>query len=173
MVALPISIQEIRGLKACVDGKVKEIALSNLEEIFQKKLERYGAVTVPSPFLAQAHILAEKNNIELKAIDMNEVVFTDFYTKSVSLTDLVIHSQRVRRVKSKTFKARTGRDFIIEWDNYINRTTGIHIVEQQREIVMAANLLKMPKKHKRVLAFIEAERLPGVEKHIKNVLSSK
>jgi hypothetical protein len=172
MVALPISPEEKKGLKACVEGKVKEIALSNLEEIYSERLQAYGKVAVPPPYLAQAYILAEKRGVKIKPIDMDEETFTDFYIKNVSTVDLIFHSQRVKHLKRKRFAAKTANDFALEWDDYINRTTGMRVVEQQRETVMAANLAKIPKKYERVLALMETERIGGVAKNLEKLLKS-
>jgi hypothetical protein len=70
-------------------------------------------------------------------------------------------------------KSRTPREFVLEWDEYLNRTHGIQVVERQREIVMAANLLKLPKEYKRILALVEVERFQGVVKNLEKVLGEE
>ena len=170
MVALPISPEEMTGLGACVNRKVKEIALSNLETIFAKKMEAFGKVTVPSPFLAQAYILAKKQKIKLKPLDLDEEAFTDFYVKTVSTPDLIIHSMRCRNLQKKRFKAKNPKDFSLEWDAIVSRTGGLKAVERLRETTMARNILLIPKDYKRVLALVEVERYEGVKAHLQSGL---
>jgi len=170
IVLLPISPEEIKGLKACVDGKVKEMALSHLEEMYAKRMRKYGKVAVPPPYLAQAFILTRDSGVKLKAVDMDENTFTDFFLKSVSTVDQIVHSQRMRFMKRKKFKATTAEEFSMRWDAYINKTTGFRVVELQREIVIAANISRTPKKYKRALAFVELERFEGIKKNLLKAL---
>ena len=173
IVAMPISPEEMKGLRACVNGKVKEIALSYIEESFAKRMGAFGKVAVPSPFLAQAWIMARKNKVPLKAVDLPEEEFTDFYVKVVSTPDLLIHSMKCRNLEKKKFKAQNPKDFSIEWDRLVSSTGGLSDVERLREETIAKNILAIKKEHKRVLAFIEVERYEGVKERISQALGKE
>jgi hypothetical protein len=170
LVAMPISPEEMKGLRACVNGKVKTVALSNIEDAFAKRIGAWGKVTVPSPFLAQAWILAKKNKVPLKAVDLGEDEFTDFYLKAVSTPDLLIHSMKCRNLEKRRFNAQNPKDFCIEWDKVVSSTGGLRDVERLREETMARNILAIPEKHRRILAFIEVERYEGVKACIEREL---
>lgn len=173
IVCLPISKEEFTGLKACVEGEVDEMALSNLEEIYAEKLKQFGKVAVPPPYLAQAYIMAKEKGIKLRALDLPEEEFTDFYCANVSTVDLVMHSQRVRRLKKALFKMERVEDFVLKWDSIVTKTTGLRIVEEKREEVMSQSLFKVPSKYKRVLAIIELERFEGVKDRFQSLLNDK
>lgn len=170
IVAMPISPEEMKGLRACVNGKVKEIALTYIEEVFEKRMRAWGDVAVPSPFLAQAWILARKNKVPMKAVDLDEESFTDFYVKVVSTPDLLIHSMKCRNLEKKRMKAQNPKEFCIEWDAIVSSTGGLRDVERLREEVMARNILAIPSDHQRILALVEVERYEGVKAHIENDL---
>jgi hypothetical protein len=120
--------------------------------------------------MAQAYLLAKDRGVKIRAIDMDEESFTDFYVKNVSTVDLIVHSQRVKRVKRMRFRAKTAREFVLEWDSYINRTRGLRKVEKQRESTMAQNLAKLPRKYKRVLVLMDLERMEGVMSRFEELL---
>lgn len=170
LVAMPISPEEMKGLRACVNGKVKEIALTYIEEIFARRMKAFGDVTVPSPFLAQAWILARKNKVPMKAVDLEEEAFTDFYVKAVSTPDMLIHSIKCRNLEKKRLKSQNPKDFCLEWDAIVSSTGGLRDVERLREETMAKNILALPKDKMRILAFIEVERYEGVKTRIEQAL---
>jgi len=172
MVAMPISPEEMKGLRACVNGKVKEIALTYIEEVFARRMKAWGDVTVPSPFLAQAWILARKNKVPMKAVDLEEEAFTDFYVKAVSTPDMLIHSIKCRNLEKKHLKAQNPKDFCLEWDAIVSSTGGLRDVERLREETMAQNILALPKDKLRILAFIEVERYEGVKARIEQALGT-
>ena len=49
MVALPISDEMLEGLKAVVEGEVKEVATNSIDDLFADHLRRFGEVQLPPP----------------------------------------------------------------------------------------------------------------------------
>jgi pheromone shutdown protein TraB len=102
-VALPISEEELEGLKKMSDGEKQEILLSGYEEVYAKKLAAHGEVQVPPPALTEAFELSKENSIPVHAIDMNDKEYTDAFTKNVSTIQLILHSLKIKKLRKKKF----------------------------------------------------------------------
>jgi len=161
-VALPVSIEGLKGLRAIHRGKKIEFFLSHYEEIYAVRLSYYGKVAVPPPSYSEALEVCLAENIPLKAIDMDETQFADAFCESISGPGLMYHSIRWRWLKRKNFKAETARDFVLAWDTAVNSMKGFRNLENRREVHMAAQITKLSKKYASVLAILELERTEGI-----------
>lgn len=173
VIGIPTSPEELVGLGACCKGKVQEMVVSNLDEIYAKNLKQYGEVQVPPPFMVTAWRMSRKQKIPLKALDMDEDKFADVWVDNVSTVDLVIHSNRVRRLKRKKFKVDDPQKFVVLWDREINKTGGYMVVELEREKFIAESIFGLWKKNRSVLAAIEVERKEGIIRELMEKLPGK
>ncbi len=169
IVALPISEEMIEGLRAAVKGEVKEVQTSSIDDLFAEHLKRFGEVQIPPPSLAEALELAEKDSVEVVALDMNEEEYADAYIKHVSSFHFWARIWKLRKLAKKTFAVDTPEDFVVMWDKYISKLKGYASLEKARERFMAERALELLKKHNRVLALVEYERLEGVADEIKRL----
>ena len=162
VVALPVSAEGLRGLRAIWKGKEPEFFLSHYEEIYAVKLARYGKVCVPPPSFTEAYSVASGEGIPLRAIDLDEEQFSDAFVQSISTSNLIYHSLRWRWLKRKRFNQPTAREFAVAWDRAINSLKGFRNLEHRREEHMARELARLCARHKKALAVIELERMEGI-----------
>jgi len=169
VVALPVSVEGLRGLRAIWRGKEPEFFLSHYEEIYAIKLSKYGKVCVPPPSFTEAYAASTGEGIPVKAIDLNEKDFADAFVRSISTPSLVYHSLRWRWLKRKRFRAATARRFALDWDRAVNSLKGFRSLENRREEHMASRLAGLCRKYKSVLAILELERMEGVLSRLRTV----
>jgi hypothetical protein len=162
VVALPVSAEGLRGLRAIWKGKEPEFFLSHYEEIYAVKLARYGKVCVPPPSFTEAYSAAAGEGIPIRAIDLDETQFSDAFVQNVSTSNLIYHSLRWRWLKRKRFDQPNAREFSLAWDRAVNTLKGFRNLENKREEHMARELCRLCAKHGKVLAVLELERLEGV-----------
>jgi hypothetical protein len=166
-VALPVSIESLKGLRALHRGMKQEFFLSHYEEIYALKLLRYGKVSVPPPSYTEAYAVCDKERIPVKAIDMDEEEYANAFCDNISGTSLMYHSVRWRWLKRKGFKADTPEEFAILWDRSVTALKGFRNLENQREAYMARQLGRLAKRYKNVLAVLEIERLQGIVRRLR------
>jgi hypothetical protein len=162
VVALPVSKEALRGLRAIYRGAEPELFLSHYEEIYAVKLTRYGKVCVPPPSFTEAYAVCAEKRIKVKAIDMDEEDFSNAFVQNISTPNLVYHSLRWRWLKRKRFKAATAREFALAWDRAVNSLKGFRNLEDRREEHMARELWRLASRHHSVLAVLELERMDGI-----------
>jgi len=167
-VAIHISAEEMIGLKKVVDGKIKEIALSNYEEVYAKKLSRYGQVQVPPPSIVSAYRLAKKKKIPILALDVGEERFTEAFTSNISTMQLYRHSSRLKKLAKKKYSSSDPEQFIREWDADVTKLKGFSQLEDIRERHMAERIQYFSGKFDTLLAVVEFERAPGILRHLEN-----
>ena len=166
-IALPVSLEGLRGLRAVNRGVEPEIFLSHYEEIYALKLSRYGKVAVPPPSYTEAYAVSTEKKIPVLAIDMSEKEFANAFCEDVSGTNLVYHSIRWRWLKRKSFReAADAGQFVLAWDRAVNSLKGFRNLEGRREEHMARRLLGLSQKYKNILAVLEMERMEGVVRRL-------
>lgn len=163
---LHISMEEIEGLKAVVQGKVKETSLSKTEKIYAREMSKFGEVQIPPPSLVEACRISMESGIPLKPLDMDEDSYSNLYTGLIGGTTMVRQSLRLKRINRRKFKATTPEDLVIEWDRVINRFRGFKLLEDQREKNMASRIRSISSRYSRILAVLEYERMEGIISHL-------
>jgi len=162
VVALPVSAEGLRGLRAIWKGKEPEFFLSHYEEIYAVKLARFGKICIPPPSFTEAYSVAAGEGIPVRAIDLDEEQFSDAFVQSISTSNLIYHSLRWRWLKRKRFNQPNAREFAVAWDRAINSLKGFRNLENRREEHMARELARLCARHARVLAIVELERMEGI-----------
>ena len=169
-IILSVSDEELSGLKKMSDGEKQEILLSGYEEVYAKKLARYDKVKVPPPSFTEAFELGKKNDVPVYAADMDDKEYTDTFTKNISTLQLILHSLKIKKLRKKRFKSKTPEDFIYEWDKTVNRLKGFRKLEEKREEHIAKRIMDLSKRHDKILAIVELQRLKGISELVKQNL---
>ena len=99
----------------------------------------------------------------IKALDMNDEQYTNAYCRNISTLEMVSQGRGQRRIARHQFAAQTAEEFVLEFDSIVNKQKGYKKLEQEREEFMAMKIGKLAKKHEKVLAIVELERLGGVK----------
>lgn len=164
-IAMSISNGEIDGLRDYVKEPF-EVEMSRYEELYASRLSKFGDVFLPPPCFLAGLEAAEKGQLELIGIDMDDETHSAAYCAHVSGRDLFLHSIRLNFIKMKNFKAGSPRDFAIKWDRAVNNLRGFRLLETERERFMTDELKGLLKSKKRILAIIDAERADNVRKFL-------
>jgi len=168
LVGLAISPEELKAMdrvrKKGKDVDKKECVLSNYEEVYAKKLSKFGTVKAPPRAISAAFKLCREKNIPLEAIDLNNKDYADVYADAVTTSQLIAHTFKWRQLKLKRFKAETPEEFVLQWDRQVTKLSGFRMLEEARERYMAKMLQRLVKRmgHRHVVAIIELERVKGV-----------
>jgi hypothetical protein len=162
VVALPVSREGLKGLRAIWKGHEPDIFLSHYEEIYAVKLARYGKVSVPPPSFTEAYAAAADGKIPVRAIDLDEEGFSNAFVENVSSANLIYHSLRWRWLRRRRFPQPTAPEFALAWDRAVTSLKGFRNLELRREEHMAQELARLCARNRSVLAVLEIERMEGV-----------
>ena len=165
-IAVAISKEMIKGLQDVIEKRIDKVFVSNINEIFAKKLTVFGEVQLPPPSLVEAYQISKDYNIPIIPIDMSEEEYQESFIKAISGFDYFRHIWRIGRLKKKKFKCKTPQEFVLAWDRYMRKIKGFMVLEWNREIYMAEKLRELSKEHKKILAVVEYEREEGIAKKI-------
>ncbi len=159
--AISLSPEELLGLRQYLREGEFDIGLYAYEEAYLANLRTFGEVRAPAPCYVEFLKAADRLEVPLVPLDMNDDEFADTYIENVSGMDFIGHMMRERRLERKSFKVRSVEDFIIQWDRFISRNRGLRAVEREREEYMGKKLASLSKKGS-VLAMVDFERAEGV-----------
>ncbi len=160
VVALSISPEEVDALRQFKGGSAEPDNFE--EEIYIAGLSAWEEPVKPAPCFTEALRAATGRKARVEGIDMDESTYTDAYTQYVSAMELILQGRVQARLRRRRFRASTPRDFVLEWDQEVNRSVGFARLQRERERHMAARLKKISEAAGRVLAVIEVERVKGV-----------
>lgn len=159
VVALSIGPEELQTLRT-YDGK--PLGPENFEEeVYVAGLSAWETPVKPPPCFSEAIRSADARGARVEGIDMDEVLYTDTYVECVSALELVFQGRMERRLRKKSFRATTPREFVLEWDAEVNRSPGFRRLQARREAFFASRLRDLSSSG-RTLAVIEVERAEGV-----------
>lgn len=159
-VALSISTEEVDTLRRL--GRRDAELETFEEEIYVGNLKKFGKVKKPPPCFTKAMELCTDNQIECVGVDMTEEEYTDAYCHFVSTMEMMRESWFRKRIHSKTSDAKSPEEFVIRFDEVVNKSTGHRALEREREKVMTHKIRMLAKEQKKILAIIELERSAGV-----------
>ncbi|MGA1848268.1 MAG: hypothetical protein ACMUHB_02910 [Thermoplasmatota archaeon] len=162
VIALHVSKEELKGLKAVASGKVKNTYLSSYEKVYARELSRFGEVQIPPPSLVESLEIAQDLELPLAHLDYGDEKYSSIYTRHVDGMTMIRQSLRLKRVNKRKFRSETAEDFVMEWDEVANKLRGFRKLEESRERRMASRIDKLSDKYVRILAVVELERRDGI-----------
>lgn len=137
-----------------------QVFISDTDMAYSRKLATFGDVELPPPSFMAAVRAADRDRVDVSPIDLNDDEYTLVFVDHVTYWQLVKHSRKVRSMRR--YKARSPTDLAEEWDRRVRSIKGFTVLERERERKMAIELADHLKEHERVLAVIDAMRVPGV-----------
>lgn len=139
------------------------------EEVYMRGLSKYGKVVRPPPCFSMAVLRSVKDNIVIKALDMDDEHYTAAYCRYVSTMDMMRQGRAGKSLLRYRFKSTTAANFVVEWDRLVNRFAGYRSLEKAREHWFAKGICRLSEKHGKILIIVELERLPGLEHHLQSM----
>jgi hypothetical protein len=162
-VALSISKEGLIAMRSHLDSGAEEAGLDNLEEeIYVAGLEAFGEVRKPPPCFAGALNTAVELGIQVEPLDLDDEEYTNAYCRNISTLEVISQGRCQRRIARHRFQARSAEEFVLEFDEIVNRQKGFQKLEVEREEHMATEVARLASNRNCVLAIIEIERLQGV-----------
>jgi hypothetical protein len=159
---LPVGKIEMDDPSEQTDYSDFGLFLSTSDLVFTRHLARWGDVEAPPPSYQEALRYAHEEGLEVVAGDFDDEEYTDVFLREVTAFALVRQGRRLRKLAKRRFRSKDAESFAREWDDEITRVKGYGAVEKAREAKVARSIAAAARRHPRVLAIVEVERLPGV-----------
>ena len=166
--AVSLSKEELEGLRNIPEDFEPEP--TRYEEIYSKRLSKFGEVVMPPPCYVATVELADHFRVPLVPVDMDEDSFSELYCKVVPASALMRHSTRLWLLNNYRFTARTPQEFAVQWDKRVNNMRAFRTIEEKRTETMADGITRACNGSRRLLAIIEYERSQEVGEILKNRL---
>lgn len=163
VVGISISKESLQAMAEHFRSKSELPEPANFEEeMYIEGVSQYGEVIRPPPCFSEAWRAAEKQGIELKALDMDDEHFTAAFCKHISALEIIRQGRCSKKWARHAFVANSPKEFVLEWDSVINWLPGYKSLERAREEWIARGISKLDQRFDRVLAVVEYERVAGV-----------
>ena len=155
LVALSIGPEEIEGTRKW-DGEPYD--MSGWDEVYGlslRKLVGDDGVKLPPPSFSTAIKVSDSKNIDVIGIDMDEISFTEAYTKNISTWQLFKRSRLEKSMTKSGIEGQTPEEIALNMESSIRGLSGFANLERERVKTMAENVRLQSERQKKILAIIE------------------
>ena len=155
LVALSIGPEEIEGTRKW-DGEPYD--MSGWDEVYGlslRKLVGDDGVKLPPPSFSKAIKVSDSKNIDVIGIDMDEITFTEAYTKNISTWQLFKRSRLEKSMTKSGIEGQTPEEIALNMESSIRGLSGFANLERERVKTMAENVRLQSERQKKILAIIE------------------
>ncbi len=155
LVALSIGPEEIEGTRKW-DGEPYD--MSGWDEVYGlslRKLVGDDGVKLPPPSFSKAIKVSDSKNIDVIGIDMDEISFTEAYTKNISTWQLFKRSRLEKSMTKSGIEGQTPEEVALNMESSIRELSGFANLERERVKTMAENVRLQSERQKKILAIIE------------------
>ncbi len=155
LVALSISPEEIEGTRKW-DGEPYD--MSGWDEVYGLSLRKIvgdDGVKLPPPSFSTAIKISDLKNIDVIGIDMDEISFTEAYTKNISTWQLFKRGRLEKSMTKSGIEGQTPEEIALNMESSIRGLSGFANLERERVKTMAENIRLQSERQKKILAIIE------------------
>ena len=155
LVALSIGPEEIEGTRKW-DGEPYD--MSGWDEVYGlslRKLVGDDGVKLPPPSFSKAIKVSDSKNIDVIGNDMDEISFTEAYTKNISTWQLFKRSRLEKSMTKSGIEGQTPEEVALNMESSIRELSGFANLERERVKTMAENVRLQSERQKKILAIIE------------------
>ena len=155
LVALSIGPEEIEGTRKW-DGEPYD--MSGWDEVYGlslRKLVGDEGVKLPPPSFSKAIKVSDSKNIDVIGIDMDEISFTEAYTKNISTWQLFKRGRLEKSMTKSGIEGQTPEEIALNMESSIRGLSGFANLERERVKTMAENVRLQSERQKKILAIIE------------------
>tara|TARA_B100000902_G_scaffold395111_1_gene452967 strand:- start:2862 stop:3482 length:621 start_codon:yes stop_codon:yes gene_type:complete len=155
LVALGMGPEEVNGTREW-DGEPYD--MSGWDEIYGLSLRKIvgdKGVKLPPPSFSTAIKISDSKEISVIGIDMDEVSFTEAYTKNISTWQLFKRGRLEKSMLKAGIEGKTPEEIALNMESSIRQLSGFATLEMERVKTMANNLHAQSKTCKKILAIIE------------------
>ncbi len=155
LVALSIGPEEIEGTRKW-DGEPYD--MSGWDEVYGLSLRKIvgdDGVKLPPPSFSMAIKISDLKNIDVIGIDMDEISFTEAYTKNISTWQLFKRGRLEKSMTKSGIEGQTPEEIALNMESSIRGLSGFANLERERVKTMAENIRLQSERQKKILAIIE------------------
>ena len=155
LVALSIGPEEIEGTRKW-DGEPYD--MSGWDEVYGLSLRKIvgdDGVKLPPPSFSMAIKISDLKNIDVIGIDMDEISFTEAYTKNISTWQLFKRGRLEKSMTKSGIEGQTPEEIALNMESSIRGLSGFANLERERVKTMAKNIRLQSERQKKILAIIE------------------
>ena len=155
LVALSIGPEEIEGTRKW-DGEPYD--MSGWDEVYGLSLRKIvgdDGVKLPPPSFSMAIKISDLKNIDVIGIDMDEISFTESYTKNISTWQLFKRGRLEKSMTKSGIEGQTPEEIALNMESSIRGLSGFANLERERVKTMAENIRLQSGRQKKILAIIE------------------
>ena len=147
--------EEINGTREW-DGEPYD--MSGWDEIYGLSLRKIvgdKGVKLPPPSFSTAIKISDSKEIDVIGIDMDEVSFTEAYTKNISTWQLFKRGRLESSMTKSGIEGKTPEEIALNMESSIRQLSGFANLERERVKTMAENLRSHSETRKKILSIIE------------------
>ena len=155
IVVLGMGPEEVNGTREW-DGEPYD--MSGWDEIYGLSLRKIvgdKGVKLPPPSFSTAIKVSDSKDIDVIGIDMDEVSFTEAYTKNISTWQLFKRGRLEKSMTKSGIEGQTPEEIALNMESSIRELSGFANLERERVKTMAENIRLQSKSQKKILTIIE------------------
>ena len=159
LVALGMGPEEINGTSEW-DGEPYD--MSGWDEIYGLSLRKIvgdKGVKLPPPSFSTAIKISDSKGVDVIGIDMDEVSFTEAYTKNISTWQLFKRGRLESYMTKSGIEGETPEEIALNMESSIRQLSGFANLERERVKTMAENLRIQSETRKKILSIIEVSNV--------------
>ena len=167
LVALGMGPEEVNGTREW-DGEPYD--MSGWDEIYGLSLRKIvgdKGVKLPPPSFSTAIKVSDSKETDVIGIDMDEISFTEAYTKNISTWQLFKRGRLEKSMTKSGIEGQTPEEIALNMESSIRELSGFSKLESERVKVMASNLLIQTDSRDKILAIIEISNVSDLLKELK------
>ena len=167
LVALGMGPEEINGTREW-DGEPYD--MSGWDEIYGlslRKLVGDKGVKLPPPSFSTAIKISDSKEIDVIGIDMDEVSFTEAYTKNISTWQLFKRGRLEKSMSKAGIEGKTPEDIALNMESSIRELSGFAKLESERVKTMADNLRMQITERDKILSIVEISNVSDLIEELK------
>ena len=162
LVALGMGPEEVNGTREW-DGEPYD--MSGWDEIYGLSLRKIvgdKGVKLPPPSFSTAIKVSDSKETDVIGIDMDEISFTEAYTKNISTWQLFKRGRLEKSMTKSGIEGQTPEEIALNMESSIRELSGFANLERERVKTMAANIHLQSKSQKKMLAIIEISNVSAL-----------
>ena len=154
--------EEVNGTREW-DGEPYD--MSGWDEIYGLSLRKIvgdKGVKLPPPSFSTAINVSDSKDIDVIGIDMDEVSFTEAYTKNISTWQLFKRGRLEKSMTKSGIEGQTPEEIALNMESSIRELSGFANLERERVKTMAENINLQRKSQQTMLAIIELSNVSAL-----------
>jgi len=167
LVALGMGPEEVNGTREW-DGEPYD--MSGWDEIYGLSLRKIvgdKGVKLPPPSFSTAIKVSDSKETDVIGIDMDEISFTEAYTKNISTWQLFKRGRLEKSMTKSGIEGQTPEEIALNMESSIRELSGFSKLESERVKAMASNLRIQSDSRDKILAIIEISNVSDLLKELK------